>query len=103
LNATAQYLSQGYVPEASMTIIEDHYSELQHEKELEMEQLLGAFFPAPHRSGRRRQSGDGTDDAMHKPQHVCGGSTVAAFLDLVAQEQLIVKNRHRLFLMPTRG
>jgi hypothetical protein len=108
LNSTPRLMSQSFVSASTFAAVNEYHSTLQRSNEQVMERLLGNFFPAPHRSGRRRTSNDGTngmDPATHNQQHspVCAETAVREFQDLIVEQKRIIKERHKLCLLPSRG
>jgi hypothetical protein len=108
LNCTLRLMSQSFVSASTFTAVDEHHSALQESNEQEMERLLGNFFPAPHRSGRRRTSNDGTNGTDPVPQNqqhspVCTEAAVRLFQHLICEHTRIVKERHTLCLLPSRG
>jgi hypothetical protein len=108
LNSTPRLMSQSFVSASTFAAVNEYHSTLQRSNEQVMERLLGNFFPAPHRSGRRRTSNDGTngmDPATHNQQHspVCAETAVREFQDLIVEQKRIITERHKMCLLPSRG
>jgi hypothetical protein len=108
LNCTPRLISQSFASASTFTAAMEHHSTHQQSNEQEMERLLGNFFPAPHRNGRRRTSNDGTngvDPVTQNQQHspVCAETAVREFQDLIVEQKRIIKERHKLCLLPSRG